>query len=305
MLIYSGLLRWCPTESANVPMASYSIKRFLCWYFPKAKTRVLSMNPRYGTSSVQASSSKVAKAEHAASWTLLLASKMRFRSSSINGFKYWSWGWLTTQWAYLDKVQQVIERTRAFLSARQPIKYGISSGRWGIIPCMHPSAIAPNAKIPLSFISQDSWNNVSFNIGSKIGRISSLNTFAKTSRAAALHFLKFQSLRLLSSSSNPSSSLSSSSPMSFVSALTVWVRDLWNLGLMSSSRSGIISSSSTSPFRIIMSMSEYFIPFTRTGHKLCKCGPRTSLQIGCSAKESQNSQASRAVSSGSCNSWIC
>lgn len=32
------------------------------------------MNPKYGTSSVVASSSKVAKAEHAASWTLLLES---------------------------------------------------------------------------------------------------------------------------------------------------------------------------------------------------------------------------------------
>lgn len=35
------------------------------------------MNPKYGTNSVVASSSKVANAEHAASWTLLLESSIR------------------------------------------------------------------------------------------------------------------------------------------------------------------------------------------------------------------------------------
>jgi len=48
------------------------------WYLPKAKTRVSRIKLRYGTSSVQASSSRVANAEQAASWTLLLGSKIRF-----------------------------------------------------------------------------------------------------------------------------------------------------------------------------------------------------------------------------------
>lgn len=53
-----------------------------------------------------------------------------------------------------------------------------------------------------------------------------------------------------------------------------------------------------------MSISEYFIPRTRIGINFGKCGFRASLQIGCSANDSQNSQASRATfSSGSCNTW--
>ena len=43
-------------------MASYRMSRFLCWYFPKANTNVSRMKLRYGTSSVHASSSRVAKA---------------------------------------------------------------------------------------------------------------------------------------------------------------------------------------------------------------------------------------------------
>ena len=30
--MYSDLLRWCPTLSAKVPIASYNISKFLCWY---------------------------------------------------------------------------------------------------------------------------------------------------------------------------------------------------------------------------------------------------------------------------------
>ena len=67
------------------------------------------MKLRYGTSSVQASSSRVAKAEHAASWTLLLGSRIRFSSwtdtdrLNINDYwvsncqapsYYWRWGGL-------------------------------------------------------------------------------------------------------------------------------------------------------------------------------------------------------------------
>ena len=42
----TGWLRWCPTESARVPMASYRMSRFLCWYFPNAKTNVSRMKLR-------------------------------------------------------------------------------------------------------------------------------------------------------------------------------------------------------------------------------------------------------------------
>ena len=31
MLMNSDLFRWCPTESASVPMASYRMRRFLCY----------------------------------------------------------------------------------------------------------------------------------------------------------------------------------------------------------------------------------------------------------------------------------
>ena len=51
-----------------------------------------------------------------------------------------------------------------------------------------PSAIAPSTKIPDSLTSQLGSNRVSFSIGNKIGRISSRNTFDKTSSAAAEHF---------------------------------------------------------------------------------------------------------------------
>ena len=76
---------------------------------------------------------------------------------------------------------------------------------------------------------------------------------------------------------------------------------LWNRGLMSSSLSGTISSSSTSPLSKIMSISEYFIPLTSTGINLGRWGCRASLQTGSSAKLSQNSQASRLTPSSA--SW--
>jgi len=176
----------------------------------------------------------------------------------------------------------------------------MSSERCGIIPVMQPSAMAPNARIPDSLISHSWWKSISFRIGTSTGSNSSRNTLASTSSAAALHFLRFQSDKELSSSI-PSSSSSSSSPFSSA-CLIVWVRDLWNLGLMSSSRSGIISSSSTSPLSNITSISEYFIPWTRIGTSLVRCGDNASLQIGWSANDSQNSQASKAtLSSGS---WV-
>lgn len=53
-----------------------------------------------------------------------------------------------------------------------------------------PSAIAPKAKIPDSLTSHSLDESVSFKIGISIGRISSLNTLANTSKAAALHFPK-------------------------------------------------------------------------------------------------------------------
>ena len=52
----------------------------------------------------------------------------------------------------------------------------------------------------------------------------------------------------------------------------------------------------------ITSISEYFIPWTRIGTSLVRCGDNASLQIGWSANDSQNSQASKAtLSSGS---WV-
>ncbi len=50
-----------------------------------------------------------------------------------------------------------------------------------------------------------------------------------------------------------------------------------------------------------MSISEYFMPRTRTGMSRSMCGPSTSLQIGCSARDNQNSHASSATPS----SWSC
>lgn len=55
-------------------------------------------------------------------------------------------------------------------------------------------------------------------------------------------------------------------------------------------------------FRRIMSISEYLIPLTRIGMRRSMWGCSTSLQIGCSARESQNSHASRATESSS--SWV-
>ena len=85
-----------------------------------------------------------------------------------------------------------------------------------------------------------------------------------------------------------------------------WLLDRWNLGLMSSSRSGTISSSSTSPLKRMMSISEYFIPLTKTGISLGKWGWRASLQTGSSANVSQNSQASRLeLKNNSSKYYVC
>ena len=58
---------------------------------------------------------------------------------------------------------------------------------------MQPSAMAPKAKIPDSFISHSPWKSVSLRIGSRTGKSSSRKTEANTSKAAAEHFRKFQS----------------------------------------------------------------------------------------------------------------
>jgi hypothetical protein len=52
----------------------------------------------------------------------------------------------------------------------------------------------------------------------------------------------------------------------------------------------------------ITSISEYFIPWTRIGTSLVRCGDNASLQIGWSANDSQNSQASKATPSS--GSWV-
>ena len=56
---------------------------------------------------------------------------------------------------------------------------------------------------------------------------------------------------------------------------------------MSSSLSGIISSSSTSPLRRIISISEYFIPLTSTGISLSRWGCNASLHTGSSERHHQ------------------
>lgn len=56
------------------------------------------------------------------------------------------------------------------------------------MPLIQPSAMAPSTRMPDSFTSQSMWNRVSLRMGSKTGRISSWNTLAKTSSAAAEHF---------------------------------------------------------------------------------------------------------------------
>ena len=54
--------------------------------------------------------------------------------------------------------------------------------------------MAPRTRMPDSFVTQSGWNKISFNIGSKKGSKSSLNTVAKTSKAAAEHFPKKKKL---------------------------------------------------------------------------------------------------------------
>lgn len=65
------------TNTNNTNLKSITSFEFIItWYLLKANTNVSNINPKYGTSSVVASSSKVANAEHAASWTLLLGSNI-------------------------------------------------------------------------------------------------------------------------------------------------------------------------------------------------------------------------------------
>ena len=52
----------------------------------------------------------------------------------------------------------------------------------------------------------------------------------------------------------------------------------------------------------IISISEYFMPRTSTGMRASMWGESTSLQIGCSARDNQNSQASRETPSS--GSWV-
>jgi len=52
---------------------------------------------------------------------------------------------------------------------------------------VQPSATAPRTSIPDSFSSHSAWNSSSLSIGSTTGRMSSWNTFARTSREAAEH----------------------------------------------------------------------------------------------------------------------
>lgn len=61
-------------------------------------------------------------------------------------------------------------------------------------------------------MTQSSWKRVSFSIGNSTGSRSAPNTLASTSRAAAEHLRRFQSVSGPSSASPPSSSSSDSPP---------------------------------------------------------------------------------------------
>ena len=76
----SSALTTRPPHASTTHCISYRriLLQPLTWYLPKAYTSVSRMKPRYGTSSVHASSSRVANAEQAASCTLLFASSTRF-----------------------------------------------------------------------------------------------------------------------------------------------------------------------------------------------------------------------------------
>lgn len=84
-------LRPSPTESASVPIASYRISRFFCWYLLNAKTRLRMIGSRNGCRRAPASSSSVANAEQPASCTRLLLSSTALSRPSIVGRKNWAW----------------------------------------------------------------------------------------------------------------------------------------------------------------------------------------------------------------------
>mmetsp|Transcript_71592 Transcript_71592/g.159203 ORF Transcript_71592/g.159203 Transcript_71592/m.159203 type:complete len:331 (-) Transcript_71592:256-1248(-) len=117
---YGSRLSSLPTESASVPTASYRMSRFFAWYFSQANMRLRRMGSRYGTRLREASSSRVANAEHAASCTFLLWSSTLFSNSCISGLRYTSCSccWATTHLEYRDSVQQVIERMSGLGSLR-------------------------------------------------------------------------------------------------------------------------------------------------------------------------------------------
>ena len=150
-----------------------------------------------------------------------------------------------SQCEYRLNVQHVIDRTRAFSSDRELMRYGTTSGSWGIIPSMHPSDTAPRARMDDSLTSQFVDRRFSFRMGRRTGNNVSWNTQERTSRAAAEHFLRFQSVRasfFMSSSSSSSESESLAAPLP-PSSSPPCVLALWNRGLMSESLSGMFWSS--------------------------------------------------------------
>lgn len=89
------------------------------------------------------------------------------------------------------------------------------------MPSMQPSDTAPRARMDDSFTSQSLENRLSFSSGRRNVSRASWKTLERTSRAAAEHFLRFQSERasLRSSSSSESSDSSPNSSPPCVLAL--------------------------------------------------------------------------------------
>ena len=114
------------------------------------------------------------------------------------------------------------------------------------MPSMQPSDTAPSARIEASLTSQSSDVRLCFSRGKRTGRSASWKTLESTSKAAAEHFLRFQSDKasLISLSSSESSESAPPSVPLLPSSAPPWVLALWNLGLMSESLSGICWSSS-------------------------------------------------------------
>ena len=166
-----------------------------------------------------------------------------------------------------------MDLTNGFASVKHWSRKGIKSGKCAAIPSEHPtkisdqvmfsflkslwqywskhihqhkkkfhspSAMAPRANMPDSFLTQSGDMRTSFSGGRRTVSSESWKTFDRTSNAAAEHFLKFHSVisSLSSSSSSSSSSPAGWSPEGVAAcgdaeSIPPCVFDLWKRGLIS------------------------------------------------------------------------